>query len=195
MVSPTQPGFQNPVHDAQRTFRTLLDALARPGRVDRLPIDLTPPASLSPACAGACLTLLDLDTWVWRQPGLDAEVSRWLSFHTGCRFTQSPQQATFALITDGATLPDLQTFAWGSAEAPEASTTLLIQVPSLLGGIPVTVHGPGILGDWAIAPQLPLCFWTQWVAHHQTYPRGVDVFLFGQHDVMGLPRTATICRS
>jgi len=195
MMITTLPGFQNSVHDAQQTFRGLLDALARPGRVDALPVNLTPPVGLTPACAAACLTLLDLETQVWLQPGLEAEVKNWLAFHTGCRFVRSPQKATFALVMDGGQMPDLQTFAWGSAEYPEASTTLLIQVPSLTGGTTVRLQGPGVLGERAIAPQLPTTFWEQWAANHRAYPLGVDVFLFSQRDVMGLPRTANAIRS
>lgn len=188
---PPLPGFQDAVHDAQTTFRALLEALAHPGYLyPILPSPLTPPTGLTPACAAACLALLDLDTRVWLQPGLDVEP--WLRFHTGCRFTPHPQQADFAVIWDIHRSPDLQTFNSGSAEYPEASTTLLIQVKSWVDGAPVVLQGPGILGEKAIAPQLPVQFWQQWVTNHQAYPLGVDVFLLGATDVMGLPRTTRL---
>lgn len=148
-----------------------------------------------PACAAACFTLLDLDTRVWLQPGLDPAVASWLAFHTGCRFTPWSQQADFAVVWALDALPELQAFNRGTAEYPEASTTLLIQTRSLTGGKSVVVQGPGILGEQAIAPHLPPSFWTQWIANHQAYPLGVDVFLFSQQDVMGLPRTAEILGS
>lgn len=185
-------GFQNPVHQAQATFRALLEALAHPGCGYSLPSSLAPPGRLSPASAAACLTLLDLETQVWLQP--DSEIESWLRFHTGCRLTRHPQQADFAVIWHGARSPDLQAFNPGTAESPEGSTTLLIQVESLMDGEGVVLQAPGILGKRAIAPRLPAHFWQQWSHNHQAYPQGVDVFLFDQTQVMGLPRTVAINR-
>lgn len=192
MVTTTTPGFRDSVHDAQQTFRTLLDALSCPGEVKAIAPRLTPPHGLTPACAAACLTLLDLETRVWLQPGLDAAVTAWLIFHTGCRFTPDPQTANFAIAWDLAQLPALDIFNWGTAACPEASTTVLVQVEQLSHGIPVVLTGPGILHERAIAPHLPERFWQQWQHNSQAYPRGIDVFLFDQHCVMGLPRTSTL---
>jgi alpha-D-ribose 1-methylphosphonate 5-triphosphate synthase subunit PhnH len=183
-------GFQDAVYEAQTTFRTLLEALAHPGHSYTMTTFITPPIGLSPACAAACLTLLDLETQVWLQPGL--EIDSWLRFHTGCRFTTDPQQANFAVICDIARSPDLQAFHPGTPEYPEASTTLLIQVESLADGEAVVLQGPGILGERAIAPQLPAQFWQQWISNHHAYPLGVDVFLFDQTHVIGLPRSTDI---
>lgn len=194
MISPTLPGFKDSVQDAQQTFRRLLDALANPGRVEAIANAPMPPDGLTAACAAACLTLLDLETRVWMQPGLDDAVRSWLAFHTGCRFTSDAQQSHFAVIWDVSNMPQLQAFHWGSAEYPEASTTLLIQTPLLVQGESVVLQGPGILGERAIAPQVPADFWTQWAGNHRAYPLGVDVFLFSQHEVMGLPRTARVGR-
>lgn len=187
------PGFQDAVHEAQTTFRTLLEALAHPGCSCTIPTSITPPKGMSPACAAACLTLLDLETQVWLQPGL--EIAPWLRFHTGCRFTTDPLQANFAVIWDGAQLPNLPTFNPGTAEYPELSTTLLIQVECLADGKDVVLQGPGILGERAIAPQLPAQFWQQWTSNHHAYPLGVDVFLFDQTHVIGLPRSTDIKQS
>ncbi len=195
MPTTTIPGFRDPVHDAQQTFRTLLEALSAPGTVQAIAAALVPPGGLTPACAAACLTLLDLETRVWLQPGLDADVAAWLIFHTGCRFTLDPQNSNFALVWDLAQLPGLAVFNWGTAACPEASTTVLLQVEQLTHGIPVVLTGPGIWPERAIAPQLPEQFWPQWQHHSQAYPCGIDLFLFGPRDVMGLPRTSTLVRS
>lgn len=189
----TLPGFQDTVHDAQTTFRALLEALAHPGRSCPLPSLTTPPTGMFPACAAACLTLLDLETQVWLQPGLDIE--SWLRFHTGCRFTGEPHRANFAVIGDVARSPDLQAFNPGTAEYPELSTTLLIQVEHLVEGEAVVLQGPGILGERTIAPQLPAQFWQQWLRNHHAYPLGVDVFLFDQTHVIGLPRTTKLAEN
>lgn len=183
------PGFQNPVHDAQQTFRALLEALARPGRAQPTPT-LTPPAALVPSCAAAALTLLDLEVKVWLQPGLSPAVRDWLLFHTGCLMTDHLPTADFALIWDVAAMPELSAFNWGNPTHPEASTSLLLQLDSLTGGPTVTLQGPGILD--AIAVELPLAplFWQQWQAMAAHYPLGLDGWCFCDHQVIGLPRTA-----
>ena len=71
------PGFADPVHDSQQTFRALLDALAQPG-LYQTTVAVAPPAGLTPSCAAAALTLLDLETTVWLQPGLPQAVPDWL---------------------------------------------------------------------------------------------------------------------
>jgi alpha-D-ribose 1-methylphosphonate 5-triphosphate synthase subunit PhnH len=184
-------GFANPVHDAQRTFRQLLNALAHPGRIYELDVELTPPQGLSPASAAAALTLLDLETRVWAEATLSQASRDWLLFHTGCGFTASPQAANFALVTTGG-LRSLTDFNWGQPEYPEASTTLLLQVPSLTGGTVVTLRGPGIAETCQAAPTVPETFWQDWRLNQQAYPLGVDVFIFSQNHVLGLPRTARI---
>jgi len=183
------PGLKDPVHDAQRTFRGLLDANARPGIAYSITAKITPPVGLTSACAAACLTLLDLDVVVWLQPSFADVVKAWLVFHTGCRLTQQPQEADFALIQDLATSPALSSFSLGTAEQPEASTTLLVQVGSWDGGESVVLIGPGILDNRVISPKVTSNFWDFWTQNHQAYPQGVDVLLFTENAVMGLPRT------
>lgn len=182
-------GFTDAVHDAQKTFRVLLDALARPGMLQTT-VALVPPTGLEPSCAAACLTLLDLETKVWLQPGLSEEVRSWLVFHTGCRFTDVPHMADFAVIWQLTTAPDLAEFSWGTAEYPEASTSLLIQLPELTGGTVVTLQGPGILQDIDVSLPLPVAVWQRWQMMTEEYPLGLDCWYFAQNQVIGLPRTA-----
>ncbi|MGB3294690.1 MAG: phosphonate C-P lyase system protein PhnH [Phormidesmis sp.] len=187
MVTTTLSGFKDPVHDAQQTFRGLLEAIAHPGQPYTLKSDLTSPAGLTPICAAACLSLLDLETAVWLQPKLPAAVKDWLRFHTGCRFTDNPKAADFAVISDAFSQPELAAFNWGSAEAPEQSTTLLIQVADFTSGTAQQLRGAGISGSVSFAPVLPDVFWQQ--RPQDGYPQGLDCFLFTQRSVVGLPRT------
>ena len=184
-------GFTNTIHDAQLTFRALLDALTRPGTVQTT-VALAPPTGLEPSCAAACLTLLDLETRVWLQPGFSEAVRSWLVFHTGCRFTDVPHTADFAVIWQLATAPDFAKFSWGTAEYPEASTSLLIQLPELTGGAAVTLQGPGIFHDVSVNLPLPVTVWQQWQTMTEEYPLGLDCWYFAQNQVVGLPRTAKL---
>lgn len=183
------PGFQDPIHDAQQTFRALLEALSRPGLSQTTAV-LTPPERLAPSCAAAALTLLDLETAVWLQSSLPSAVRDWLLFHTGCRFTEDLPAADFAVIDQSAQMPELAAFNWGSPEYPEASTSLLLQCEALTGGPAVSLQGPGIVDAIAVDPVLPLSFWQQWQAMTANYPLGLDAWCCAERQVIGLPRTA-----
>lgn len=189
----TLPGFADPVHDAQHSFRQILGALARPGLVQAVVAEVPTPLGLTMATAAACLTLLDLEVIVWLPPGLDPSVRQWLVFHTGCRFTDQPGEADFAIVTAPTQGLDLAAFNPGTSEYPEASTTVLLQVPDLTNGEPVQLQGPGIRGQIEIAPQVLPSFWPQWQRNTAGYPLGVDVILTGDRALMGLPRTARAC--
>jgi alpha-D-ribose 1-methylphosphonate 5-triphosphate synthase subunit PhnH len=191
MATTLLPGFKDPVHDAQQTFRALLDALARPG-ISQATTPVSAPEGLTTGCAAACLTLLDLETTVWLQPGMPEAAKSWLLFHTGCRFTSQPQSADFAVISDLETMPRLDSFNWGTAEYPEASTSLLMQLPSLQGRHSIPLEGPGILDAITIQTPLSQDFWQQWQEMTDDYPLGLDAWCFADSQVLGLPRTARV---
>jgi alpha-D-ribose 1-methylphosphonate 5-triphosphate synthase subunit PhnH len=186
------PGFSDPVHDAQNTFRALLNALSHPGKPHVISATLTPPVGLIPACGAACLTLFDLETWVWLSPAFQTDVKAWLQFHTGCRFTPHPQSAHFAILPDMDAKFSLDHFNMGTAEQPEQSTTLLIQLQTLMGGQSVLLKGPGIQDQQGINLPLPDEFWQEWHKNTQNYPLGIDIFFISQNQVIGLPRTAQL---
>ena len=187
---PQLPGFKNPVHDAQTTFRNLLEALANPGSQHQIAALVEAPAGLNPASAPACLTLFDLETQVWLQPTIEAEVKNWLLFHTGCRFTDEPREADFAIINNCRLIPSLSAFNQGTDQEPEASTTLLIQVENFKAGEPVNLSGPGIEKTRSLTVHgLSFAFWEDLTNNIHNYPLGVDIFLFTTDTVVGLPRT------
>lgn len=197
MLTTLLPGFENLTRDSQQTFRALLTALSEPGRAQEIVVPMTPPGELNAGCAAACLSLIDFETVVWLQPTQSSEVRDWLRFHTGCQFTEDERQADFAVINDPVDLV-IKDFCWGSAETPEASTTLLIQVDFQEGsaaiGSRMQLSGPGILRSRTVTWDLPAIFWQQWQGNYNAYPRGVDCFLFDQRRVLGLPRTVQIAR-
>lgn len=186
------PGLKNPIHDAQITFRALLDALSCPGSSQEILIQLTPPPGLTIACAAACLTLLDLDTTVWLSSDFELEIKSWLKFHTGCHFTSDPKRATFAICKSMNNPLNLCNFNWGTAEKPELSTTLLIQVEPFQKSESMYLEGPGISGERLIKLPFYSTFREEWLENNRSYPLGVDLFLFWENTVMGLPRTTTL---
>jgi alpha-D-ribose 1-methylphosphonate 5-triphosphate synthase subunit PhnH len=187
-------GFADPVHGAQRVFRMVLQALARPGCPQQVPTDPPPPPGLMPATAALLLALTDEDTAVWWQRN-DAGLLHWLRFFTSAALAAQPAQASFAVISAAGELPPLTQFAQGSATAPEFSTTLLLEVPAWVGGPALEWRGPGIreVQKMAIAG-LPDAFWGQWQANGAAFPQGVDVVFICGDQIVGLPRTTRVRR-
>jgi alpha-D-ribose 1-methylphosphonate 5-triphosphate synthase subunit PhnH len=190
-MSAVAAGFAEPVLAAQSTFRTVMDAMARPGTVRRLD-GIAAPAPLSPVAAAIALTLLDYETPFWLDAPLAAapEVARWISFHTGAPRTDDPARAAFAFMADAAAAPPFETFALGSQEYPDRSTTLVLQVERLSEGEGLTLRGPGIAGSRRLAASpLPADFLGRLADNRARFPRGVDILLVTADAVAALPRS------
>ena len=67
-VSAYDGGLSDPVRGSQLVFRLVMDAMARPGTVHRVPALTRPPKPLSPVAGAAISTLADADTPVWLDP-------------------------------------------------------------------------------------------------------------------------------
>ena len=187
--------FADPVHDSQRSFRAVMSALARPGTIVPIVATVAPPAPLSPAAAAIALTLLDYETPVWIDAALAAprEIADWFRFHTGAPITSEPSSAAFAFVADVARAPTFETFAQGSIEYPDRSTTLVLQVEQLSGGGGFSLSGPGIAGTRTLAAApLPSGFREQLVRNRALFPRGIDVVLVAKNEIAALPRTVRI---
>ena len=187
-------GFTDEALGSQAAFRVALHALAHPGRPTPMPLDAECPPTGHPAAAVLLLALLDADCTLWLSPTLaGSPTAAWLRFHTGCRLVADAAQATFAWVAQGDAVPTLASFAQGSDADPEGSTTLVIDLPSLDGGEPLALGGPGIATTHTLQPLgLPDDFTAQWAANHAAFPRGVDVFLAAPGAIAGLPRTTRI---
>ncbi len=188
---PPLPGFAEPVFEAQRTFRCLLDAMARPGTLGRIETGLAPVPPLSVAAAALALTLFDATTAVWldRRAG-SPEALRFLAFHCGCPLAAAPDEAAFALIAGA--MPSLAAFHPGDALYPDSSATLILDVPALAGGGEVALRGPGIAGRAKVAPRVAPSFWRQMAENHARFPLGVDVVLCSGAALLGLPRSVAV---
>jgi alpha-D-ribose 1-methylphosphonate 5-triphosphate synthase subunit PhnH len=188
-------GFSDKVLSAQSTFRAIMEATARPGRVHRVAAQAGTPSPLMRATAALALTLFDHDTPIWLDDAVAAggEVAHWLKFHTGAPLTDDPSAASFALIGDGAALPALQDFALGSADYPDRSTTLIIQVTSLGDGASYRLRGPGIDGETLLQATLrPADLFDRLAVNATLFPRGVDVVLVHDESIVAIPRTTRL---
>jgi alpha-D-ribose 1-methylphosphonate 5-triphosphate synthase subunit PhnH len=183
------PGFADPVGEAQATFRAVLDAMARPGRLHQAGERLIAPSPLANATAAVLLTLIDNETPLWLDDAA-AEARDWLAFHCGAEIADAPGNAAFALALS---LPDLTAFAPGSHEAPESSATLILQIAELGTGTRYRLAGPGLREPALLAARgLPAEFVEVWQQNHGLYPRGVDIVLCAGTTLTALPRSVSI---
>ncbi len=183
------PGFSDAVLDAQSCFRAVLSAMSCPGTIQAAGVGLTPPAPLAPAMAAVLLTLTDVDTSL--HLAKEAEPARdWLAFHAGTPFAASAAEADFCVAF---ALPDLAPLKTGSDDAPEAGTTVILDVAALGIGSAWRISGPGLAAPATLrVTGLPHDFAAIWAANHALYPRGVDLILCVGETLAALPRSLTV---
>lgn len=178
-------GFTNAPTQAAEAFRAVMRAMARPGTIERI-LGAAPPAPLSPAAGAVILTLCDPETPVHLAGPVDTPMVRdWITFHTGAPLVERAR-ASFALGSWQALLP-LSNYPIGSAEYPDRSTTLIVEMAQITQtGTRLT--GPGI--ETAAALSLPDIAAFQ--RNAALYPLGLDfLFTSGDH-LAALPRSTRV---
>ena len=190
-------GFADKVLSAQSTFRSVMDAIARPGSVQRIVSAAGTPPAMMRGTAAIALTLFDHDTPVWLDARMSATagVANWLKFHTSAPVVADSSIASFALVADPENLPALDRFAFGSNEYPDRSTTLVLQVESLTDGPVVELQGPGIDGSAALRASIqPHDLFERLFINATLFPRGIDVVLVHNDSIVAIPRTTRLVR-
>ena len=194
-VAELPAGFVDKVLSAQSTFRSVMDAMAHPGSVQRIAAVAGTPGTMMRGTAAIALTLFDHDTPVWLDKRMSAtpDVARWLKFHTSAPVIADSSISSFALIGDPQSLPALEYFAFGSNEYPDRSTTLILQVESLTQGPSLELCGPGIDGAaiLRVATQ-PQDLFERLAINASLFPRGIDVVLVDDDAIVAIPRTTRL---
>lgn len=186
------PGFADPVIQSQATFRALLHAMARPGRIMELRGLAPDAAPLSPAAAATALALADFETPVWIAPALD-DAFAWLRFHCGCPRAARPDEARLAFATATQALPEATAFDLGTDEYPDRSTTLVLEVPKLEAASGLLLSGPGIETTARLDAGLAAApFWRARDELHELFPRGLDLVLTCGTRLAALPRSTKV---
>lgn len=140
------------VFDAQAHYRLLLDAMARPGKVNFLPtLELTPPAGIHQASVLVAFALLNADT-CFAVVGHDPiSVGEYLLLNTSAR-SVTTAEADFVFVQGRrATAEDLSNLKPGSLSYPEESATLVVDVDEISSepvpdALILELRGPGVDG-------------------------------------------------
>lgn len=188
----TAPAF-DVAFASQAAFRAAMDCIARPGETRTLE-GMTAPAPLTPAIAALVKSLADYDSPVWLDAVFAAvpAVADWIRFQTGAPIVTDPRDAAFALIGDAQAMPDFTSFAQGSEEYPDRSTTLMIQIEAFTGPN-FTLTGPGIQTTRPFSAEpLPDDFAARMAGNRELFPRGIDLIFVAGHEIAALPRSVRI---
>ena len=178
-------GFANPAVDAAHAFRSLMEAMARPGTIQDIE-GAAPPAPLSPAMGAVLLTLCDTETPVYLAGEMDCDAVRtWLSFHTGAPFV-GPTHCMFAVGTWDAIAP-LTAYPIGTSEYPDRSATLVVEC-SELAATGATLTGPGIKDQATLSLPEVKAF----QSNQTLFPLGLDFILTCGNSLAALPRSTEV---
>ncbi|MEL7211939.1 MAG: phosphonate C-P lyase system protein PhnH [Pseudomonadota bacterium] len=179
-------GFADSALQSAHAFRSVMEAMARPGTLQPLS-GAEPPAPLSAAAGAVLLTLCDTDTPVFLAGDADrAEVRDWLAFHTGAPLA-GPSHCMFAVGAWGALLP-LSAYPIGTSEYPDRSATLIVDMPKLTAS-GALLRGPGIKETAALSlPDIEA-----FQSNHALFPLGLDFIFTCEDQVAALPRSTEVC--
>ncbi|MEL6915220.1 MAG: phosphonate C-P lyase system protein PhnH [Pseudomonadota bacterium] len=178
-------GFADPARHAAHAFRSVMEAMARPGQL-RDVSGAAPPAPLSGAAGAVILTLCDTDTPLYLAGAFDTDaVRRWIAFHTGAPLV-GPSQCMFAVGSWQALTP-LSSYPLGTSQYPDRSATLIVEVEELRPDGP-TLRGPGIADETALSlPEVEA-----FAENRALFPRGLDFIFTSGHTLAALPRTTRV---
>ncbi|MFE5323116.1 phosphonate C-P lyase system protein PhnH [Paenibacillus sp. NPDC056579] len=204
----------DPVHDTQAIYRALLNAVSRPGTVERLEASIARlqlPLGICPAAAGIASALLDGEV---RFAMLMEDQEAFTAYVRRMLFSKEAAAAEADYLFADGIMPEAEirevmgSVKRGTLVAPDDSTTLFIRVDRIESGdelqlqasggqeqnVCLLLSGPGIRTKQAcIIHGLS----REWLIARGTinseYPMGVDVFLFTETgDCMALSRTTKV---
>jgi alpha-D-ribose 1-methylphosphonate 5-triphosphate synthase subunit PhnH len=183
--------------DAQLTFRKVLDAMARPGKVVKMPDIALNPSTENKYPFAILFTLLDhevsfkvLDP---KNRENTEEISRYISSNTGSRESQL-ENAVFFLIYGGSSNGLIKKMKRGTLEYPDASATLIYDVGRIGKGIRLTISGPGIRAEREIEIDgIEEEEIREIVTVNSEFPLGIDAIFSDRYgNIVCLPRSTRV---
>jgi alpha-D-ribose 1-methylphosphonate 5-triphosphate synthase subunit PhnH len=188
------PGFTEPVPDSARCFRAILEAMARPGSVQPLPVLPPAPKGWNAGMTAAAMCLLDADTPVWLSPAADTDAARaHLAFQCGAPIVAEADRAAF-ILADAGDLPELaHRPAVGIPDYPDRAATLILRTGGFGGAQAAMLSGPGIKDTVRFAPSgVSKEGWAVLQENSALFPLGFDTVFAAPEAVAALPRSTRI---
>jgi alpha-D-ribose 1-methylphosphonate 5-triphosphate synthase subunit PhnH len=186
------------VYDAQRHFRSILDAMARPGKINRLGhVALDTPPALNRGAAYVGFALLNGDV-TFHLAGFGRAEEDYLRANTACR-PAPVDQADFLFLFGTGSSEAILSAKVGLPAYPDTGATAVIQVgqigrSSATGGVQLVLTGPGIEKEEIVfVTGLRVEHLEALRARNTEFPLGVDAILVASDDcIVCLPRTTKV---
>lgn len=192
-------GFADPVFESQEAFRTILHAMAYPGRRTSLKAPPTVPHGINPAAWVILLTLGDSSVRLWMDLPRNHEACRAAQQFCHVSMVPDPESADFILVTQPSQLKPPYRFCIGTELEPERGASIIMQVSSMSISEPSSAEsvfmlsGPGIPETSKVTLQgCPFHFWEWRLGLEHVYPRGVDLFLTEGNSLVCIPRSVCL---
>ncbi|CCK81348.1 MULTISPECIES: phosphonate C-P lyase system protein PhnH [Desulfobacula] len=186
-------GFQSETYDTQYVFRELLSAMAKPGIIKDMELDMACPGNLHMASGAILLALLDFETPLCSDLKNTDQAIQWIRFHTGAPIIRMPNRSLFALYTNLEQLKDPAEFNQGTIESPDQSTTLLIQTSGLENNGRIKLTGPGIqCKTYLNLKGVKDIFLHKRADMINNYPLGIDMIFIYNNRFVAIPRTTKL---
>ena len=140
------------VFDAQQQFRIIMDGMAHPGKINRLPsLDIHPPSRLNTGSALIGFALLNSDVSFHVCEENSTEISSYIAMNTSAQ-TTALENADFIFINGYEDAACIEEAKKGSLSYPEDSATFIVDVDQLsdeffADAVKVTLNGPGIKAE------------------------------------------------
>jgi alpha-D-ribose 1-methylphosphonate 5-triphosphate synthase subunit PhnH len=194
----------DPVLHSQSHFRSILEAVSRPGTIRELEaVELAPAPGLDTASSLVAFALLNADV-SFHLVNMSDVAAEYLSTNTNAA-ASSIEQAAF-IFTDGAAPPaaTLEGANCGTLNYPDTAATIVIQVEALSpdplpGALMLTLEGPGVDGRSIVSVRgLSADLLLALQARNAEFPLGIDAIVTCDDGrarcprVLGIPRTARV---
>jgi alpha-D-ribose 1-methylphosphonate 5-triphosphate synthase subunit PhnH len=172
-------------------FRRILDAIAHPGRVQKLSDKIS---DLDGAALLFSRTLLDPETGFAVASSVRSDLASQIERTSGCRLVDL-EKADFVFVAKPGTDGALDRIRRGTPDWPDASATVVYLVEALHEeGGDRSWSGPGIPGArFPKTEGLDPREWDMLGEANSTYPLGVDCFFLDEHgQIMAMPRSTRL---
>jgi alpha-D-ribose 1-methylphosphonate 5-triphosphate synthase subunit PhnH len=185
------------VFDAQEHFRLILDSMARPGKINVLPVsDIFPPESLNQAAALTGFALLNPDVTFLIAGENRESIAGYLLVNTAAKQAAEAEQADYAFIPEEFFDNVLYALRTGTPKYPEDSATLIVNAELISeqphgNSLKLTLKGPGVNGEAQVFVSGISADLLDFVKEQNSeYPLGIDLIMADRYNnIIGLPRS------
>jgi len=188
------------IFDSQRHFRTILDSMSRPGKINHLAsLRLSPPPGLHKAAAYVAFVLLNADA-TCDASALGADAVEYVRANTASPVAEGAK-ADYLIFNGNtdASVARIEGAKAGVLAYPETGASVIIQVghmgkSSATGGLQLTIEGPGVEGrEQVFVTGLHASLLDALKLRNTEFPLGIDAMLVSEEEcILCLPRTAQV---